>query len=1335
MFPGVGDHYLQMAQELYEKEPTFYNAIEQCCPTLHPYLGVRLCDLLYPPDEPSAPRTKNGVNLRAMLGRDEQEASPTAKKLKATAVAQPVVFAVEYALARLLMSWGLQPQAMAGYSLGEYVAACLAGVLSLEDALKLVAERAQMIQSLPPGNMLTVSLSKEAIQPFLADDVSLAIHCGETACVLAGPQEAIARLEAQLTERNVASRLLDTPHALHSSMMIPLAQPLTRLVQTLTLNPPQIPYISDVTGTWITPEQATDPAYWAQHMCQPVRFFDALGELLSDKNRILLEVGPGQSLGAFAKQHPACAPEQIQLVLPTMRYAYDVQSDVRFLLQTLGQLWLAGTEIAWAAFHAGEQRRRIPLPTYPFERQRFWIEPQAGPGTPSASAKNPNMAEWFYIPSWKRTLQPMREEPHDAEKRCYLLFSAGDSVSTKLARQLLARGDAVITVLAGEQFAANDAAFTIRLAHQEDYESLLAALAERSQMPTHIVHLWNLAPLDENSADFTDKALQRSFYSLLFLAQAQAIADLENDIHLVVISSNMQKVTGDETVHPEKAALLGPCKVIPQEMPHVSCRSIDIALPEPDSRQEAQLVDWLVAEVETTPADSIVAYRGNDRLVQTYEMIPLAALRTGHNRKLREGGVYLITGGLGGIGLALADYLARSVRAKLVLTTRAPFPAPEAWDGWLATHDPQDRTSLRIQALRALQALDAEVLVLQADVTELRQMEAVVRAALERWNTIHGVIHAAGLPGGGLIQLKTIETAARVLNPKIHGTRILDTVLQDIPLDFMLLCSSIAVALGGPGQVDYCAANAFLDAFANAHDQRNETMAVAIDWDMWGEVGLAVNTPSNYATARPEQALQTTPIQHPLLLDRYLEATGQTVYRMQLNPAEHWVLSEHPIMGIPTAPSTTFLELAHAAFADQTHATQLEIREIVFLAPLMVHQNDSKKAHLILEQHGEEFNFQVASQSGVAADGKPQWQTHAIGRLGHIDDGLPRQYDIETIRARCDALQLLTNEDMQSRLPVEFLQMGPRWHTLKRIHIGRDEALACLELDEAFLPDLQAFKLHPALLDVAIGLLAGGMSGERYLPLAYQQMRVYSSLPGRFYSYVRRKPDSTTTGETITVQVTLLDEHGHSIVDIEEFTMKRVGETAAHPQDGADTQPQPAGAAPYRHDVSQALATEEGVEAFQRILARNYLPQIIVSTRHLPTLVQKANTLAQTLLSDEIARTETPGSKHPRPNMRTPYVPPRTQVEEELATIWSNVLGVEQIGTHDSFFDLGGHSLLATQVLSRVRNVFKVNMHIREMFEISTIAELAQRVETLQWAARSLAVRTGMEEGHEEIEL
>jgi len=386
MFPGVGTHHVDMARGLYDAEPVFRAAVDECCDLLLPVLGSDLREVLYSPGpaetDAAAPASGGGGwDLRRLLARDgggEGEGGA----LGDTRFTQPAVFVTEYALARLWMRWGVEPRAVIGHSLGEYVAATVAGVLRLEDALRLVALRARMIDALPAGAMLAVPLGETELRALLPATLDLAAVNTPGSCVVAGPRGEVEAFEAALAERGTVSRRLPTRHAFHSRGMEGAAAELERLVAGFELRAPGIPFVSNVTGTWITDDEARSPAYWARHMCRTVRFSDGLATLRAEPGWVLLEVGPGQALGAWAQHAGGDADAgDARAVFSSLRHQHNRVPDLRFILETLGGLWTAGVEVDWAAFSRGERRKRIPLPGYPFERRRYWVDPPRRNGT------------------------------------------------------------------------------------------------------------------------------------------------------------------------------------------------------------------------------------------------------------------------------------------------------------------------------------------------------------------------------------------------------------------------------------------------------------------------------------------------------------------------------------------------------------------------------------------------------------------------------------------------------------------------------------------------------------------------------------------------------------------------------------------------------------------------------------------------------------------------------------------------------------------------------------------------------------------------------------------
>lgn len=350
LFPGQGSQYPNMAREIYQSEPVYRQAVDRCCAILTSLLGIDLKDVLYPAENASGSQTR----------------------IRETMFAQPAIFTVSYALAQLWASWGIHPATMLGHSVGEFAAACVAQVFSLEDALQMIVMRARMMQNLHPGAMLTVALSESELRSRINGSCSIAAVNSSSVCVVAGLADQITHLERALNAEGITCRQLATSHAFHSSMMDPIVEPFAEVVSRMPLHEPLIPYVSCVTGTWITPGEATDPAYWARHMRHTVQFSTGVQKLMENPNLILLEVGPGKALSGLAKRNVGLSSEQV--IVSSLPSANEERGDASQLMQALGTLWEAGVQVDWKAVHSGESRQRLSLPTYPFERRRHWID-------------------------------------------------------------------------------------------------------------------------------------------------------------------------------------------------------------------------------------------------------------------------------------------------------------------------------------------------------------------------------------------------------------------------------------------------------------------------------------------------------------------------------------------------------------------------------------------------------------------------------------------------------------------------------------------------------------------------------------------------------------------------------------------------------------------------------------------------------------------------------------------------------------------------------------------------------------------------------------------------
>jgi amino acid adenylation domain-containing protein len=841
LFPGLGDHYPGMGRGLYESEPVYRAEVDRCAEILRPHLGFDIRDVLYPPESPSVPSADGAagrIDFRRMLGRGA--ADPAAERLNRTEVAQPAVFVTGWALARLWESWGVRPDAVAGHSLGEYVAATVAGVFALEDALELVALRAKWIQALPGGAMLAAALSADAVAPFLVPGASVATLNTPESCVVAGPDEAVEEVRAALQAAGHVARRLPTTHAFHTAMMEPVAARLAERAARMTLRPPAIPLLSNVTGTWMTDSDAADPGYWARHLCQPVRFGDALAELLREEGRVLVEAGPGQTLGAFVRQQPRDEGRPVPPVIPSLRHGYEDADDSAYLLGALGRLWTAGVQPDWTALRAGERRRRVPLPTYPWERTRHWIEPRrstADHPAPAAAEKTAELADWFHVPSWRRTLAPPTPVPPE-HPQSWLVLADEEGVGESVAARLWEMKQTASLVRAGDAFARTPEGWTVRPGQADDFRALLAALTAAGRAPDHVLHFWALPATPEDEADALERWSERGWHTLRALAAAFEAEDGERPVQVRVIASQTSGVESADTIVPEKALLLGALRVMGQEDPRLACRAADFAPAAPGTVAWERRTARILAEVLSPAAEPAVAWRGAHRYAQAWEPAPVRA-EDAPERAVQKHGVYLVTGGLGRVGMLLAGWLARTARARLVLTARTPFPPRAEWDAWVAAHAAGDGTSRRIRALRQMEAAGAEVRIAAVDVADEAAMRALVEDVRVRWGRLDGVVHAAGQVSGPSLHRRlaalTREDAEAQFRAKVTGTRVLERVLPP-ETEFVVLTSSISAVLGGFGTGAYAAANGFQDAFAAARHDAGGTAWISTGWDGWPDV-------------------------------------------------------------------------------------------------------------------------------------------------------------------------------------------------------------------------------------------------------------------------------------------------------------------------------------------------------------------------------------------------------------------------------------------------------------------------------------------------------------------
>ncbi|MGZ4804909.1 MAG: type I polyketide synthase [Ilumatobacteraceae bacterium] len=1276
MMPGGGAQYPDMGRELYDEEPVYREVIDACAAALLADGGVDLIAALYPDGD-----------------RDE-----AARRMEAPSVALPALFATEVAMGRLLASWGIEPAAMIGHSAGEYAAACLSGVVTMEDGLALVALRGRLFETLPKGAMLSVSLAEDELRGQLPEGLSIAAVNAEDLCVASGPVCLIAELETTLAERDVDVARIHIDVAAHSSMLEPILARFGAFCRGIPFAAPSVPYVSNLTGTWVTAAEVTDPDYWVRHLRNTVRFRDGIDTILTNTNCVLLEIGPGRTLTGLARMaavKPAAA-------CPTLRHPKEATSDVAFALGAVGEAWQAGVELDARLLWADEERRRVPLPTYPFERQRYWVEPDAVDAVRAAAKgglrKRLLVDEWFSTPSWRRAVAtPLAVRPVDSVA---VVISDGEPLADALAAEL-AGAWRVIPVVFGERFGRRGSGYEVNPARGDDWTDLVKALAGDGALSGLIVHMtaigasrgrrWRgFGPRDDLAA-YHD-TVERDQASVLFLARA--LSARSEPVRLALVTSGVHGLDSRDALLPERALLHGAFRVIPRELGHVTTVAIDVDMPRPGSPAASALVSRLARELDAEWSADVVVLRRGERWVRTFESVALPpAVQT----PWRRGGVHVITGGLGGIGLSVAENIAKSAESStLVLVGRSALPEEATWDAVLASGGADPRTRQRIEAVLHLRTLGARVVLANADVTDEAAMALVAEQVVGQFGSVDTVIHAAGILHDALIALRTPVASSAVVDVKAKGALVVGRSFAKHPPKLLVLFSSVSSIIGLPGQVDYTAANAFLDAYAAKANLAGTTRALVVNWNAWQDVGMAVDAARVERDQAPRIGIEATP-DPTRLFDTIVDDQEMATFSTMFSRGRHWLLSEHVVRGGEALiPGTGFLELVRSAAGNGKPDCAVELRDVFFLSPFVVGAGQVRALSVKLDRNTDSVT--------VFSDTETVPHVTAIAKI--VEPPPATTLDIDLVRARCAGR--IERFDGYSDQP--FMAFGPRWGSLQMIEYGDGEALVSAVMPPEFVDELEQLWLHPALIDVATGsaqaLIPGFSPSEMfYVPFSYGRVLSRRPLPATTISHVRLR--SAAAHDLAVFDITIADMHGDEVVSIESYAMRRIASGAALTSLRARESPiaEPAGLeSTVGAATREGILPAEGVDAFDRIVASGLAVQVVASSVDVERWVAKVD--AEARVPDGEAD-QAGGPQYARPNISSEYEDPVTPIERELATTWRELLGVERVGRHDDFFELGGQSLIAVRLFSRIKKKYSIDLPLVTLFEAPTIARCA----------------------------
>lgn len=1247
MLPGGGAQYAGMARGLYETEPVFRDWMDRGLDHMAQAHGTDLRALWLP--EPGA----------------EAEAD---RRLLQPSLQLPLLMITEYALAQLWISWGVRPTALIGHSMGENTAACIAGVMSFEDCIGLVRLRGLLFDRVPAGGMLSVPLEPEEFAGELAAlGLDLAAVNGPSMSVVSGPDAKLDEFAALMAARDIECQRIAISIAAHSRMLDGILAEFRAYLASIALHAPQIPIISNRSAQPLSDAEAMSPDYWVQHLRGTVRFADGIAWLAASPERIFLEVGPGRAMQAMAKAHPGVNAGQ---VISTLRHRDHATGDDSYFMAALARVWACGGAIDWDQIWGGARRLRLSLPGYRFQRKRYFIERSVAAAAEAEAelARIEETRDWGWRPAWKLASPGIEigpDGPVAPAAQDWLLFLDDLGIGERLAERLRALGQRVATVAIADTFAdRGECRFALPVeSDREGYEMLLAALAGQGRVPQRILHLWSLTGDDSfrPGSSLLNSQLERGYFSLLHLAQAISAELPDASIDLIAVCNDALRVAGEPAPAPEKATAAGPIRVIPHEMAHVAARLVDIRL---TGRRGLDATAAMLVEEALAPMGApIAAWRDGRRYEQSLERV---ALVDDGMAGIPAGAVCLITGGFGGIGQAIAMELApRGI--KLALTTRGTLDAGPVQ-----------------AAVRRLEALGAEVLALRADVTSPEDMARAVGEVRARFGGLDVVLHAAGVVRDSLIAAKTDDDSWDVLAPKLLGTRALIEALAPQPPGMTVLFASTSSVIAPAGQADYVAANDYLNAVARSAPAALGRV-VAVNWGVWADAGMAAR-----ALGLDTAVAAGAPVDRPLL-DQAMPMPAGREFRSALR-MEDWIIGGHKtVAGQALMPGTGWIELIAEAALESGLSLPITIRDLEFRRPVLV--EDTALVTTRVEPERDAFRVSILDD--------PQGEGNVSALILPLEEPAPAPllaqgpWDRDGGGAALDSAQ------------ERQMAFGPRWKVLRRYRIQGDEGLAELALDPEFAAEAGPWLVHPALMDIATGwamaLIKGWTPDALWVPMGYGSIRLYRPLPARVTSRIRNAGENSDALGMAQFDITLAGPDGVVCAEIKGFSLRKLATAiSAQPRRVRPARPSLSPAERrLQQNISQGIPAAVGPAMLSRAISTG-LAQVYVSSLDLNALIAEAGVMP------DVAPAE---GGFERPDLDSDFIEPAPGTEADLAAIWSELLGIAQVGAGDSFFDLGGHSLIAVRMFGQLRKKFDVDLPISTLFEAPTISQLAALVE------------------------
>ncbi len=1211
MFPGGGSQYPGMGAGLDDRFDVFHDVRRQ---------GIE------------AVLQAGGPDLGPLF-----EAGGDAAALQEASASLPAVFLTSLALARQCIAMGAEPGFFLGHSLGEYVAAHLAGVMSFDDVVGLVVVRSRLMQDSAGTDaaMMAVPLSEEQLREVVPESLSIATINAADECVVAGRLPDIESFGAVIADLDAPGTLIPLSAAAHSFLLDPVLDEFHAAVQAVSLNAPTERYLSNLTGTWIEPKQATDARYWVDHLRGTVRFHDCLSTVLEEGPTVLVELGPGQGLSSYARRS---RPRPVD-VIPTLRHPDHEVADSVFTMQAFARLWTSGSAIDIESMIPATDRH-VVLPTYPFQHEHRWIEPGVRAARPAGGSETSSAPKVLELPTriesvddatWVPTWTPTTAVDAAAPTGSWVVAGdPGDPYVDQLVAELSQRGaDAAVWNRRDDSpvLESPDGTIVVVASSDESYE----AATKR----------W----LDDATSLVSAAGLSRATF--------------------VALTRNALAVDGPAR-RPADAMALGAVLVAPREYPGLSTRMVDAG----PTTSLSGVVDALVEG-----SDQVIAVREGVRMTIGRERVALAA-PSDQTPSFRSGGRYLVTGGLGGVGHVLATHLVRDVAADVVVVASAAVPEGAERERWVEQHAVDDPTSRRIRQLAELESFGTDVSVVVADLSDA----AAVRAALDAAGDLDGVIHAAGVVNDRLLEMASPSDHRFVTDVKAGGALVLADELESRGVELLVLVSSTSTVLAPAGQTGYVAANSVLDALAGT---RGSMRITTMNYGLWADVGIA-----SASARRSRLGLGVgTEVRHPIFSERIDGIRESVEFVGRLDAAHHWIIDEHRTSGgVAVLPATGHVELMTAALALAGRAT-VAFEGLAFLSPLVVDDDQSVLIRVVIDPASKSIRLESDGGTGDA------WLVHSEATLNDVGE-VPA---IE-VRSSTGDLSVMTNNPLD-RLRRHLL-VGERWSVVESAEANDSQASASLVLGSSLRDDIELWRAHPGMMDaaVAVGVALGATDDDMRLFVPVGIGAVHSIAPVLADATVTVHQLDGSSDELLRLDVTVSQTDGSTSIQIHDLQLLPVEGEQSLERAGAAAQAAEVTTLLDAADVL-GLRADDGVALMDRLVASAHA-RVIGSSIDLDDLERWMEAAA---LADADELEDSPGGGVGA-----------ASVEDAVRSMWQDLLGVDDVGDDDDFFDLGGHSLIAIRLLSRVGRDLGVRLQLSDLFDASTVSKMSDVVRNLR---------------------